>query len=233
MLSDTTRSILLIIIIILLLIPDIFYEEPFTQQLIEAKVISLKDRPERRKHTAEILKNKIDFVFFDAIRPSDSDMKGQTLSRGKLGCALSHRTLWKEIVENNRPMLILEDDIVINENFDPEKIRTILNNPELWEVVFLGHCWEPQSDERVIDDFYTSKNPLCRHAYIVSPKGAKKLLSLTQLNRAGDEQIAGLVKNGKLKSLSLHPASISQTFQIKDYEKKFDSDLMDENRNTK
>lgn len=58
---------------------------------------------------------------------------------GIKGCALSHHTAWKHMIERGYSrILVLEDDAVLPENFD-EKVRHIMGRlPDDYEMVFLG-----------------------------------------------------------------------------------------------
>lgn len=58
---------------------------------------------------------------------------------GIKGCALSHHTAWKYMIERGYSrILILEDDAIIPDNFD-EKVRHIMGRlPDDYEMVFLG-----------------------------------------------------------------------------------------------
>ena len=38
------------------------------------------------------------------------------LSRPEVGCFLSHRLAWQQIVRANRPLLVFEDDVILSEN---------------------------------------------------------------------------------------------------------------------
>jgi|LakMenEpi03Aug12_release.lakeMendotaPanAssembly.Ray.scaffolds.fasta_scaffold428669_2 glycosyl transferase family 25 len=66
---------------------------------------------------------------------------GSKLTRGQLGCTVSHVNLYKKIAqENYEKILILEDDCVFLENL--QSLRTSLSQlPSNWKVVYLG--WEP------------------------------------------------------------------------------------------
>ena len=48
-------------------------------------------------------------------------------TNGIKGCALSHRTIWEKMVENNyKNVLVFEDDAIIDEKFD-SKFQHIWN----------------------------------------------------------------------------------------------------------
>ena len=181
---------------------------------IKAYVISLISRSDRRTHIRENLKGVLsNYELFDAIVPSEEQMKGQVLPKGKLGCSLSHRAIWTKILKSGVPALILEDDIFVEEKEFHDIIKTALANADKWDAVFIGHCFE-EVGEKAFGGFHKSVRPRCRHGYIVSPRGASVLLTKTNLCSFGDEQLGALILNGGLRSLSFHPSPIKQSWQI-------------------
>ena len=58
------------------------------------------------------------------------------LTKGEVGCFLSHWYAWRSCVEYNEPLIILEDDAVVTDRFDENKIITKLN--EGYNLVYLG-----------------------------------------------------------------------------------------------
>lgn len=57
-----------------------------------------------------------------------------------IGCALSHYTLWKKILEKNEMMLIMEDDVTFCSDF-VDRISILFQNIENidWDIIFLGY----------------------------------------------------------------------------------------------
>ncbi len=106
-------------------------------------VISLKRSPERR---AEIKRQldalNVEFEFFDAIdgraEPPHSLFKnysyfkrlwftsGRMPSKGELGVYASHYLLWEKCLKLNEPIMVLEDDAVI-QNIFPSFISHIFD----------------------------------------------------------------------------------------------------------
>lgn len=95
-------------------------------------VISLLDEFARRENSKEQLATfNLKFEFFDALEVthgwkdffSGYDEKqylintGRTAVSGEIGCYASHLALWKKCVEINRPIMIMEDDFLLKENF--------------------------------------------------------------------------------------------------------------------
>ena len=125
-------------------------------------------------------------------------------SQGAVGCALSHLQLWEKCIELKRPIVIMEDDVIVNYNFT-NHLNNLMNNmlPEDWDIVQLSYNFDSvlsynntvyeqcncifnkksvtRSD---ISNFVSSKinttiaklnHSFGTAAYIISPKGAKIL----------------------------------------------------------
>jgi len=104
---------------------------------------------------------------------------------GAIGCYLSHVKLWEDLANSNDEMLlILEDDAVTN-NFSGFQINQFLNeiieNDPDWDVIFLGYSKPSPSsnvDIPVTNSVYKiNEITFQTHAYVLSKKGALKLLS--------------------------------------------------------
>ncbi|XVN40439.1 MAG: glycosyltransferase family 25 protein [Rickettsia endosymbiont of Argas persicus] len=69
---------------------------------------------------------------------ADSKILDRTLTAGELGCYCSHREIWFKMVKENIPYaLIVEDDIMLNNNFY-NKFLTVLNHLPLdWDLTYL------------------------------------------------------------------------------------------------
>ncbi|ENM3991490.1 glycosyltransferase family 25 protein, partial [Vibrio cholerae] len=97
-------------------------------------VISLKNSLDRRASIEQqMTSHGLKFEFFDAIdgridppHPLFANYdytkrlwltSGKMPMRGELGCYASHYLLWQKCVELNAPIVVLEDDVIINENF--------------------------------------------------------------------------------------------------------------------
>lgn len=100
-------------------------------------VISLKSADARRAHIAqEFGKQGIDFEFFDAVTPEQTQqfcqsigiqlMNNQHLTDGEKACFMSHLALWQKMLDDDiEYMAIFEDDIYLGEN-----ASLFLNNDE-------------------------------------------------------------------------------------------------------
>jgi glycosyl transferase, family 25 len=105
---------------------------------------------------------------------------------GTIGCAASHKYLWKQLVDSNEEFyLIFEDDIEINDkSFDIiKKIIPFLNDEQL-DIDYLNlNCVNfgctIQKTKFKIDNYEFGKPylPLQTGSYIITKKGAQKLLN--------------------------------------------------------
>lgn len=64
----------------------------------------------------------------------------RNLSPSMIGCALSHTSVWKDMIENNyQKILVFEDDIDIDIAAADHLNDAFSELPEDWEFLFLGH----------------------------------------------------------------------------------------------
>lgn len=170
---------------------------------IKIFIINLKQDTQKRMHMQKLCKQyalKVEFI--DAIYGKDlskdeivkvyDDKKAKktlnrSLSFGEIGCALSHKYIYKKMIDENiKNAIIFEDDIQFDESF-----ITFLSQlnylPENWELVLLcyyrnafykkNYCL--RNDKRISTSCYkTVRFPELMHstaAYIINLNGAKKL----------------------------------------------------------
>ena len=116
------------------------------------------------------------------------------LTKGAIGCALSHRDAYKYIIDNNLTnALILEDDVTIDPNIFKIKLAKLMEmTPKDYDVLFIGyHNSTIQYIDKKIND--SISKPLMVYGlfgYIVSNKGAKKLLNVFPITRQIDTEIS-------------------------------------------
>lgn len=150
---------------------------------------------------------------------------------GELGCAYSHRAIWKSVVDNNYDkVVILEDDITVSNKFRNRLIKILKNIPKTADIVYLdGNNINPQKLSIVPGNKYIYSIKAIfggTHAYIITNKGARKLLDKTRLiSLAIDIQITYLIKLGELE------AYISSKKILYSKDKEFKSDITDKKRN--
>lgn len=118
---------------------------------------------------------------------------GLLLTKGAIGCALSHYKIYQKIVSENIPAaLILEDDININNNF--YNILQSYNQyiPKDYDILYVGYhdgCikyFTPTNNQ-----FYTKSSLVWgTFGYIVTRCGAEKLLKIFPINHQIDSEIS-------------------------------------------
>ena len=60
------------------------------------------------------------------------------LTKGEVGCFLSHWAIWKQCVEKNEPILVLEDDAIITDKFSYDELYQLIG--EGYNFIYL--CWK-------------------------------------------------------------------------------------------
>jgi len=119
------------------------------------------------------------------------------LTRGMIGCYLSHRRCWQKCVESGEAIIVFEDDVVLASDFSSQLASAFAVAPADWDVLLLGAlgCVHPDLNygpsflhglvsggarfPRKLGDgrLHVPMRPFGTHAYALSPRGAAKLLS--------------------------------------------------------
>ncbi len=168
-------------------------------------VVNLKKDIKKQQHMQKLCqKFDLDVEFIEAVYGKDLTQKevdevysekrareeiGRELSQGEIGCALSHKKIYKKMINKKMDMaLILEDDI----EFDADLLK-ILNKVEYfnddWELVLLGQHTATSRDKDTLSSIWARKSIVngyklvhpCEKAYgtygyMITRNGAKKLL---------------------------------------------------------
>ena len=96
------------------------------------------------------------------------------LTKGEVGCFLSHWKLWEKCIELNEPILVLEDDAVITDKFSYDELYRMKRKG--YDFIYLG--WREMSESIPIDDtFVKPVYPYWTLSYMVTPASARILLN--------------------------------------------------------
>ncbi|MCI4377920.1 hypothetical protein PGIGA_G00208690 [Pangasianodon gigas] len=124
--------------------------------------------------------------------PSYQDpYSGRVLTKGEIGCFLSHYNIWKQVVERKqRQVLMLEDDIRFEPNFK-SRLNTItedIRQKQLqWDLIYVGRKrLQVKNPERWVKGIKNLVYPDYSYwtlGYILSLQGAKKLLEAKPLGK--------------------------------------------------
>ena len=145
-----------------------------------------------------------EFVRTGAVK---ADAVGYT--QGSLGCASSHRALWAEADRSQRSLLIFEDDVYCRHDIG-RRIEDLFSRLREWDLVLLGYNTNAVLDFGISEHcnfagFFSNEAPSAQQletfaketadavlvrlnntfglcSYLVSPQGARKLLSLFPLD---------------------------------------------------
>jgi len=101
-----------------------------------------------------------------------------TITKGEVGCFLSHYKLWQRCIESNEPYLILEDDAIIGDRFSYDELYKLIRG-EGYNFIYLG--WremdedieKPTINEKYVVPIY----PYWTLAYVVTPESARLLVN--------------------------------------------------------
>ncbi len=131
---------------------------------------------------------KLHMRFFDAINFSESSYPhlsshihpmlnricwGRELSIGELGCFASHYSLWHKCLESSAPIIVLEDDVVLEVHF-LEALGAIMASD--FEYVRLYGIFKVDS-KQIMPHFYaTAQNISGAQGYYLTPQAASKLI---------------------------------------------------------
>ena len=120
------------------------------------------------------------------------------MSDGEIGCCLSHYYLWKKIVDEKIPItMILEDDCdKLYPNFENIILKLIKIVPKDWDIFLIGYWLHKGNDGEKINEYiYKVKNFALTHCYIITYKGAKKLLNSLPINMPVDSWLSSQSNN--------------------------------------
>ena len=155
-------------------------------------IINLPRSTDRRASIADqVAKLDLPFVFFDAIdghvphplcanidRTQRLAQKGRPFRPGEMGCWASHYLLWQHCVEGGVPIIVLEDDIVLDPRL-PEVLQALPALPEDVGYFRLHAADCPSTPWRRFGDFVLHRywrSPMCAFGYYLAPSAAQRLL---------------------------------------------------------
>lgn len=167
-------------------------------------IINLERSVLRREHILrEVEKHKLDYELIkgvDGRNLSDDEFSElmdtevarknpATMTRGTLGCLLSHLSIYKKVVAENLEMaFVLEDDAILPENIGEilEDVERAIEKNEVVLLYFTSFtpCELSRQDAVEIRNGYQilypvkARQPVCATAYVVSREAARTLLEL-------------------------------------------------------
>ena len=112
---------------------------------------------------------------------SDNEFWSRPITRGEIGCTMSHMGVWYNayVVHDYETILVLEDDFFTYEPVDWESIDKMKFTN--WDIMYLGRIpqtgYDGIGDIRIkgFDDFVYSGYSYQTHAYLINRKGLGKI----------------------------------------------------------
>jgi GR25 family glycosyltransferase involved in LPS biosynthesis len=142
------------------------------------------------------------------------------LTRGAVGCYLSHMSIYKKLIESNlKYSIIFEDDVIMAADFYERLLYGLSVIPNDWDMLLLGvmclKC-DIEKDYIVINRFWGT------HGYVVKKEGAVKLIEYLDkpLSKQIDADMSLLIKRGLIKVYGINPIIVAQ-------DTKFGSDIQE------
>lgn len=143
---------------------------------------------------------------------------GHGLSKGEIGCALSHIQLYEHIVaERHESAIILEDDAKPIEGFHETLLTMLAKLPARAELVFLYHgkakSWpikrQLANGHKLVRYRYPSANSkrciIGACGYWLSQSGAQRLLDMAYPVRMPADYLTGFIQRSRLNAYGVEP----------------------------
>uniref|UniRef100_A0A8B9KZE9 Collagen beta(1-O)galactosyltransferase 2 n=1 Tax=Astyanax mexicanus TaxID=7994 RepID=A0A8B9KZE9_ASTMX len=176
----------------------------------EIFLINLKrrtDRRERMLNTLDILglevtvteavdgkalnSSKLQALGIEMMPDYKDPYSGRVLTRGEIGCFLSHHATWTEVVERGlQSVLVLEDDVRFEPRFK-KRLQTIMEDVEKaqldWDLIYVGRkrmqVAQPEVSVEGVDNLVVADYSYWTLGYALSQQGAQKLLSAQSFHK--------------------------------------------------
>jgi GR25 family glycosyltransferase involved in LPS biosynthesis len=197
-------------------------------------VINLEKEKERLSaFDTQMSKNRIKYERFNAVLGANvlkderlTDYCNTFCTDGMKGCALSHRSIWEDVVKKGyQNVLICEDDAMISDSFDRDFQNSYYHIPKDYDVLYLG-CLFGCKDDSVLNKVVTKvngfdpqdinekvvevKGTIGLHCYMVSLEGAKKLIA-NPITFHVDVQVMYWIQLYNYKSYAVNPLLVDSS----------------------
>ena len=184
-------------------------------------VISLLRRADRK---VEFQKNNLqNFEYIQAIdgeanifrhiqaRPNWLDpFQNRPLQQNEVACFLSHINAWQKCIELNQPVIVMEDDAMINNQWNEALYQDLINE---YDFVYLQRNEnEPNKATTINDQIERPSYPYNMTAYCIKPTTAQSLLHMVNYSDfiPVDEFLPEVISKNVLKIVALKEDSCNQ-----------------------
>jgi glycosyl transferase family 25 len=189
---------------------------------------ALKTQIPSLQYEEAIYPDYIKVPFLERLKDLSLERTGHRLSNGELGCLLSHRKVWRKIIESDREdndmFLVLESD----SNFaDIELLKEQFTLMAQHFDLFFWGAWEGHmklfnSSKKKLSGGFAYGTPYiktvyCTYGYSLNKKAAAYLLRKTNKIRYPVDQFKKFVHENELRIGGVSPELINTTGRKKSY----------------
>lgn len=155
----------------------------------------VRESARRRLMSEQFARLGLDVEFFDGIEPDptrytetpgyDGEFRmryyGRHLTRGEVGCYLSHLTVWRQLIARHEGFVcVMEDDVLLDPGF-LDAVQRLVQGPDDWDIVRLAGVFDRSASRRIrrlesgleLHDFLHPHRGM--QAYIVRREAAEAL----------------------------------------------------------
>ena len=196
---------------------------------LKSYVINLEKSTVRRQYMQELLSG-CEFLDLDFLKAIDGrllseeerraafdfnrclSLYGKELNAGEVGCALSHRKAYAQLLQSDQPYaLILEDDITIIRDLhalDLEQVDRTLNHKRPRVLMLSGDYWFYAKRESVVRLFSAAG----AYAYVINRAAAQTILAMNPPCCVADDWM--FYKRKGLQLFAVHPYMIDANMNM-------------------
>ena len=136
------------------------------------------------------------------------------LSKGEVGCFLSHTEAWKTVIQSGEPHIIFEDDAQINHDlWDEAYYESVFKKHPNLDFLYLQHNENTPAkavsiDDKLVQPYY----PYNMTAYIITPRGAIRMLQtyMATAIKPIDEWLPTHIQNNVITAYALKEDAVKQ-----------------------
>ncbi|XP_043940389.1 procollagen galactosyltransferase 1 isoform X2 [Protopterus annectens] len=158
--------------------------QTFYQQEIACKIVDAVDG-------RALNSSQIEAMGIDMLPGYEDPYHGRPVTRGELGCFLSHYIIWKEIVDRGlKKSVVFEDDLRF-EIFFKRRLMSLIHEVEEeqldWDLIYIGRKrMQLEHPEKAVPDvrnLVEADYSYWTLGYVISLQGAQKLLDVQPLSK--------------------------------------------------
>lgn len=160
--------------------------------------------------------SKVDYEFY-------KQYNAKPLTLGEIGCAASHIKTYEYMIEHHiQQAIILEDDVIVSQNFEfiicdilqkisPKNDIVFLDHGKVKKYPFPKKLFQGYQLARYRSPSKNSKRCIiCAAAYMLTLSGAQKLLDYAYPIRMPADYLTGLIQKTRLAAYGVEPPCVFQ-----------------------